>query len=181
VLAGLAGSSVRGGPTHGRARTVSSARGCRSRHGASRSWRGLERAGRRRRRSMRRSSMMRSRSETEGWLRDTLKDCDSMDEAYMRIALKAQSQCRMTQETMAQIIVRPWGSHRSNRAWPGITRSTSANNPRRTGWPTLAPRRRPARSGAVARRRASRSSASPPMGSTLVEGPQDPDSTFNAR
>src|SRR5687767_14746456 len=28
---------------------------------------------------MRRSSMMRSRSETEGWLRHTLKGCDSMD------------------------------------------------------------------------------------------------------
>ena len=37
----------------------------------------------------------------------------------------------------------------SNRAWPGITRSTSASNPLRTGWPTLAPRRRLGQSGAV--------------------------------
>jgi hypothetical protein len=40
-------------------------------------------------------------------------------------------------------------SIRSNRAWPGITRSTSASNPLRTGWPTLAPRRRLGQSGAV--------------------------------
>ena len=38
---------------------------------------------------------------------------------------------------------------RSNWAWAGITRSTSASNPLRTGWPTLAPRRRLGQSGAV--------------------------------
>ena len=40
-------------------------------------------------------------------------------------------------------------SIRSRPAWLGITRSTSASNLLRIGWPTLASRRRPARSGAV--------------------------------
>ena len=40
----------------------------------------------------------------------------------------------------------------SDPAWPGITRSTSTSNPLRTGWPTLAPRRRLGQSdGALAR------------------------------
>jgi hypothetical protein len=38
---------------------------------------------------------------------------------------------------------------RSNRAWPGITRSTRASNPLRTGWPTRVPRRRLGQGGGL--------------------------------